>query len=133
MQIAAFTGLKRQVLTSFSMLFSSIGEQMRDAEFHYSNLIYGELCSQMAYLNAESTGNKSQTPHLVEVNCLNFLDYTRRYCYYATEAKPRPSHPLWQTNPAHYHRYITCTKLGILRALLVVCGVHSSIRITCTQ
>lgn len=90
------------------MLFSSIGEQMRDAEFHYSNLIYGELCSQMAYLNAESGGNKCQSPHLVEVNCLDFLYNSRHYRNYATEAKPRPSHPLWQTNPAHYHRYITC-------------------------
>ena len=118
MQIAAFTGLKRQVLTSFSMLFSSIGEQMRDAEFHYSNLIYGELCSQMAYLNAESTGNKSQTPHLVEVNCLNFLDYTRRYCYYATEAK--------HVRHIHYGKQVPHTITGILRALSWVYYVHYS-------
>ena len=44
------------------MLFPLLGEQMSDAEFHYSDLIWGGICYQIAYLNAESGGNKSQLP-----------------------------------------------------------------------
>ena len=57
-QFAAILGLKKHVLTPFSMFFTSLGEQKRNAEFHYSDLIGGDLCSKMAYLIAKSGGNK---------------------------------------------------------------------------
>ena len=64
------------------MFFTSLGEQKRNAEFHYSDLIGGDLCSKMAYLIAKSGGNKGQSPHLVEAVCLNFLNYYLRYHNY---------------------------------------------------
>ena len=57
-QIAAHLGLKKHVLSPFSMFFPSLGEQKSNAEFHYPDLIWRELCSQMAYLIAKSGGNK---------------------------------------------------------------------------
>ena len=57
-QIPVLLGLKRHVWTSFSMLFPILGAQVSDVEFQQSDLIWKELCGQMAHLEAKSGGDK---------------------------------------------------------------------------
>ena len=43
-----------------SMLFPVLGAHVSGSKFQYSDLIWKELCGQMANLVAESGGNKGQ-------------------------------------------------------------------------
>ena len=49
------------------MLFPVLGAHVSGSEFQYPDLIWKELCGQMANLVAESGGNKGQLLLLVEV------------------------------------------------------------------
>ncbi len=54
------------------MLFPVLGAHVSGAEFMYPDLIWKELCGQMANLVAESGGNKGQLSTLVEAVCRDF-------------------------------------------------------------
>ena len=46
------------------MLFPVLGARVCGAEFMYPDLIWKELCGQMAHLVADSGGNKGQLPQV---------------------------------------------------------------------
>ena len=51
-QIAAQTGLESMHKPLVPMLFPSLGAHIRDAEFQYHDLIWKDMCGQMAHLVA---------------------------------------------------------------------------------
>jgi len=51
------------------MLFPSLGAHISCAEFQYPELIWKEMCCQMALLVAESGGNKGQLTDLTNTIC----------------------------------------------------------------
>ena len=54
------------------MLFPVLGAHVSGAEFQYPDLIWKELCGQMANLVADSGCNKGQLSNLVEAICRDF-------------------------------------------------------------
>ena len=55
------------------MLFPVLGAHVSGAEFQYPDLIWKELCGQMANLVADSGCNKGQLSNLVEAICRDFV------------------------------------------------------------
>ena len=51
------------------MLFPSLGAHISDAEFQYPDLIWKEMCRQMAQLVGDSGCNKGQLTDLVKAIC----------------------------------------------------------------
>ena len=51
------------------MFFPVLGAHISDAEFQYPDLIWKEMCGQMAHLVADSGNNKGQLGNLVKVIC----------------------------------------------------------------
>jgi hypothetical protein len=68
-EIAAFIDLKRHEFPLYSDAFPSLGAHISGAEFQYPDLIWKEMCCQMALLVAESGGNKGQLTDLTNAIC----------------------------------------------------------------
>ena len=66
---ATLTGLKRHACPLVPMLFPSLGAHISDAEFQYPDLIWKEMCRQMAQLVGDSGCNKGQLTDLVKAIC----------------------------------------------------------------
>ena len=61
----------------FPMLFPALGAHISDAEFQYPDLIWKEMCGQMAHLVADSGNNKGQLSLLVEAICRDFRQHDK--------------------------------------------------------